>query len=108
MIPYEPLFIRIDELDTPGRVVEQAVAALYIVNANFFGLSLLTKEVRGSDDIASISQIRFLANLRQESQSVRREVDLFFLSSNRKDLPDFIARIRLRADNDNTIEEVKR
>jgi hypothetical protein len=63
--------------------------------------------MRGGDDIASISEIRFLANLRQESQSVRREVDLFFLCSNCKNLPDFIGRVRLRADNDNTVEEVK-
>lgn len=97
-----------DKLDASTGVVEELETPLDILKLDGLGLALLAQERRRRDQVAGVAQARLLADLGEQGERVRRDIDFLLLGSDGENLADFLALIRVRADDDDAVEEVER
>ena len=96
-----------DEVDAAAGVVEELETPLDILELDRLGLALLAQQGRRGDQVAGVAQAGLLADLGEQGQRVRGDVDFLLLGPDAEDLSDFVALVRVRADDDDAVEEVE-
>ena len=104
----EPFLELFDEFHASYRIVEEPVASLHIFNPHILRFSLLADQGGRRNYVAGIPKPRFLANLGQERQRIRGQLNLFLLCSNGQDLLNFVPGVVLCADDNDPVKEVER
>lgn len=107
VIPNKPALGLGNEAHAAGGVVEQAEAALDVVDADLAGLSLGGDELGRGEQVAGVAEAGLLADLGEEGEGVGGAVDLLLLGADGQDVADVVGAVGLGLDDDDAVEEVE-
>mmetsp|Transcript_44522 Transcript_44522/g.43176 ORF Transcript_44522/g.43176 Transcript_44522/m.43176 type:complete len:249 (-) Transcript_44522:632-1378(-) len=105
---HEFLLEVLQELHTPLDIHKERVHLPYVLHFHLGGFPLLGHQVRGGNQVDSISECGFSANPGEELHGIFRDLDVLFLAPDVQDLLDFLLIVGLSGDDEGPIQKVQR
>ena len=100
---HELLLVLLQELYRSLHIHKQPVDFADVLHVDFSRLALLGDEVGGSDQVDSVTQRALLRNFGQQFRRLLRQLNIFLLAANLKDLGQLFVAVGLRGDDQGTV-----